>query len=137
VELGEAARVENCLLSDGCRVFGTVTNAVLSPGVYVSPGATVRDSIIMGDAWIGPDAVVDRCIIDEGARVGAGAVAGEGEATTPNQAAPERLNTGLTLIGAHAQIPAGVTIGRNVAIMPRTAESAFPKGKSVAAGTTL
>jgi glucose-1-phosphate adenylyltransferase len=114
-----------------------VTNAVLSPGVYVSPGATVRDSIIMGDAWIGPDAVVDRCIIDEGARVGAGAVAGDGETTTPNQAAPERLNTGLTLIGAGAQIPAGVTIGRNVAIAPRTVEGAFPKGKSVATGSTL
>jgi glucose-1-phosphate adenylyltransferase len=137
VELGAAARVENSLLSDGCRVFGTVANSVLSPGVYVSPGATVRDSIIMGDAWIGPDAVVDRCIIDEGARVDAGAVAGEGEATTPNQAAPERLNTGLTLIGAHAQIPAGVTVGRNVAITPRTAEGGFPKGKSVAAGSTL
>ncbi len=137
VELSATARVENSLLSDGCRVYGTVSSSVLSPGVYVSPGATVRGSIIMGDAWIGPDAVVDHCIIDEYARVGAGAVVGEGEATTPNQAAPDRLNTGLTLIGARARIPEGVTIGRNVAIMPRTPENAFPKGKIVATGSTL
>jgi len=137
VQLGATARVENSLLSDGCRVFGTVQRSVLSPGVFVSQGATIRDSIIMGDAWIGPDAVVDHCIVDEGARVGAGAVVGDGEATTPNQAAPEQLNTGLTIVGAHARIPEGLTVGRNVAISPRAAEELFAQGKNVASGTTL
>ena len=137
VQLGATARVENSLLSDGCRVFGTVQRSVLSPGVFVSQGATIRDSIIMGDAWIGPDAVVDHCIVDEGARVGAGAVVGDGEATTPNQAAPEQLNTGLTIVGAHARIPEGLTVGRNVAIRPRAAEELFAQGKNVASGTTL
>jgi len=137
VQLGATARVENSLLSDGCRVFGTVQRSVLSPGVFVSQGATIRDSIIMGDAWIGPDAVLDHCIVDEGARVGAGAVVGDGEATTPNQAAPEQLNTGLTIVGAHARIPEGLTVGRNVAIRPRAAEELFALGTSVASGTTL
>ena len=137
VEIGAGARVENSLLSDGCRVFGTVARSILSPGVYVAPGAIVRDSVLMGDAWIGPDAVVDRCIVDEECVIGAGAIVGEGESTTPNQESPERLNTGLTLIGNHARVPEGVTIGRNTAIRPRTSESAFPKGKSVPAGSTI
>jgi glucose-1-phosphate adenylyltransferase len=136
VELGATARVENSLLSDGCQIFGSVSNSVLSPGVYVSPGAVVRDSIVMGDAWIGENAVLDRAIVDEGARIGAGCVVGDGESTTPNQEAPERLNTGLTIIGLQARIPAGVTIGRNVAIRPRTPESAFG-GKHVPSGGTV
>ncbi len=137
VEIGASARVENSLLSDGCRVFGTVTNSVLSPGVYVAPGAVVRDSVLMGDAWIGPDTVIDRCIIDESAHIAAGSVVGEGDATTPNQAAPERLNTGLTLVGTHAHIPEGTTIGRNVAIRPRTTAAAFVKGRAVPSGATV
>lgn len=136
VEVGATARVENALLSDGCQVFGTVMRSVLSPGVYVAEGAVVRDSIIHGDAWIGPNAVVDGCIIDEGARVGAGATVGHGDSSTPNEAAPQRLNTGLTLVGARAGIPEGITVGRNTAIGPRTAESAF-KGKAVPSGSTL
>lgn len=137
VEVGEHARVENCLLSDGCRVYGMVTHSVLSPGVYVSPGAVIRDSIVLGDAWIGPEAVVDRCIIDEGVRIGGGAVVGEGDIATPNLAAPDRLNTGLTLVGTRAQVPEGVTVGRNVAIRPRIPEHAFPKSGVVPSGATL
>ncbi|WP_129673335.1 glucose-1-phosphate adenylyltransferase family protein [Candidatus Chloroploca sp. Khr17] len=137
VELGATAQVENALLSDGARVYGTVVRSVLSPGVYVAPGAVVRDSVIMGDAWIGEGAVVDRCIIDEEVRIGKGTVVGEGNATTPNQHAPERLNTGLTLIGNHTHVPAGLTIGRNVAISPRLAAQAFPKNGTVPSGATL
>lgn len=137
VEIGGEARVENSLLSDGCRIYGTVVRSVISPGVYVAPGAVVRDAVLMGDAWIGPEAVVDRCIVDEGARIGAGAVVGEGEMTTPNHEQPERLNTGLTLVGLRAQVPDGVTIGRNVAIRPRSDERAFPKSRAVPSGTTV
>ncbi len=137
VDVGATARIENSMLSDGCRVFGTVARSILSPGVYVAPGAVVRDAVILGDAWIGPEAVVDRCIVDEEAVIGAGAVVGEGESTTPNQAAPERLNTGLTLVGSHARIPEGIVIGRNVAIRPRTVERAFAKSRAVPCGATI
>ncbi|PDV99048.1 glucose-1-phosphate adenylyltransferase family protein [Candidatus Chloroploca asiatica] len=137
VELGATAQVENALLSDGARVYGTVVRSVLSPGVYVAPGAIVRDSVIMGDAWIGEGAVVDRCIIDEEVRISKGTVVGEGNATTPNQQAPERLNTGLTLIGTHTHVPEGLTIGRNVAISPRLTAQAFPKNGTVPSGATL
>lgn len=137
VEIGAEARVENSLLSDGCQVHGNVIRSILSPGVYVSPGATVRDAVIFGDAWIGPDAVVDRSIVDEGVRIGAGALVGDGEDNTPNQQAPERLNTGLSLLGLRSSIPDGARIGRNVAVRPRTAEKAFGKGKSVESGSTI
>jgi glucose-1-phosphate adenylyltransferase len=137
VEIGESARVENSMVSDGCRVFGHVARSVLSPGVYVAPGATVRDSIVFSDAWIGPDAVVDRCVVDEDVRVGDGTRLGDGDDNTPNREAPNRLNTGLSLVGLRTRLPAGTWVGRNVAIRPRTPESAFGPNKSVESGTTL
>ena len=62
---------------------------------------------------------------------------GDGDDNTPNQAAPDRLNTGLTLAGRRAHIPEGARIGRNVVIRPRVAESAFKGDKSVASGKTV
>ncbi|MEJ5346936.1 MAG: glucose-1-phosphate adenylyltransferase, partial [Chloroflexus sp.] len=82
-------------------------------------------------------AVLDRCIIDEGVRIGEGAHVGFGDDNTPNAEAPERLNTGLTLVGLKAQIPAGVRIGRNVAIKPRTLPAAFPADGQVPSGATI
>jgi len=70
-------------------------------------------------------------------RIGEGARVGDGDDNTPNTEAPERLNTGLTIIGLKAQIPAGVRIGRNVAIRPRTPASAFPADGNVPSGATI
>jgi glucose-1-phosphate adenylyltransferase len=137
VDISSNARVENSMISDGCQVRGQVIRSLLSPGVFVSPDAVVRDSIIMGDAWIGAGAVIERSIVDEYARIGDGALVGDGEDNTPNDEAPYILNTGLTLVGARAQIPAGARIGRNVAIRPRTRESAFGHDKTVRSGTTI
>lgn len=137
VEIGDMARIENSMVSDGCRVYGTVVRSVLSPGVFVAPNATVRDAIVLNDAWIGPGATVDRCIIDEFVRVADEAVVGDGDDIMPNQSAPYNLNTGLTLVGMRTQVPMGARIGRNVAIRPRTGEAAFGYDKVVASGTTL
>ena len=137
VQIGASARVDGNLLCDGCQVEGTVVRSLIAPGVYVSPGAVVRDSIVLSDAWIGPEAIVDRCIIDKEVRVGAGALLGDGEDNTPNRDAPDRMNTGLTLVGKRAQVPAGAHVGRNVMLRPRTSEEAFGVDKIVASGRTL
>ena len=82
--------IDGNLLSDGVRVDGRVIRSVLSPGVYVAPGAVVRDSVIFNDTTIGPGAVVDRAIIDKQVHVGEGATIGGGEENTPNEAMPTR-----------------------------------------------
>jgi len=137
-DIDAEARVENSLLSDGCRIQGHVTRAIISPGVFVSPGAVVRDSIILSNAWIGPGAVVDHCIIDEDAQIGSDTLLGEGEDNTSNKQAPDWLNTGLTLVGTRADLPSGLKIGRNVVIRPRTGQQAFQAlGKVIPSGTTV
>jgi glucose-1-phosphate adenylyltransferase len=136
-EIGAEARVEGSLLCDGCRVNGQVIRSIVAPGVMIADGAVVRDSILLTDTVIEAGAVVDHCILDKETLVGAGALVGDGEDNTPNQAAPDRLNTGLTLAGRRAHIPAGARIGRNVVIRPRVAENAFKGDKSVASGKTV
>jgi glucose-1-phosphate adenylyltransferase len=135
--IGPDARVEGNLLCDGCQIYGHVIRSVIAPGVVVAPGAVVRDSILLTGTVVEQDAVVDRCILDKETMVGAGARVGDGEDNTPNQAAPERLNTGLTVAGRRARIPAGAVIGRNVVIMPRTPDSAYGPKNTVASGQTI
>jgi glucose-1-phosphate adenylyltransferase len=118
VLVGAEARVEGNLLCDGCRIEGTVIRSVISPGVYIAPGAVVRDAIIMNDAVVESGAEVDRAILDKRVRIGTGAKVGWGDDNTPNRRWPERLNTGLTLIGKGAVVPSGCQVGRNVVIFP-------------------
>lgn len=136
VKTGPQAQVVRSLVSNGCVIRGYVERSVLSPGVYVSPGAIVRESVIINDSWIGPGAIVDRAIIDENAVIGAGAQIGFGDDMTPNHKMPDRLNTGITVIGAGAQIPGGVVVGRNVLIRSGCSESDFPSAE-IASGETI
>lgn len=125
-KLGPQASVDRSMICNGCIVRGQVVKSVLSPGVYISPGAVVRESVIMNDTWIGPGAVVDRCIVDKNVVVGSGTHLGWGDDyTTPNQEYPDRFNTGPSIVGKGARIPAGCRIGRNVVIEAGVDEEAF------------
>jgi glucose-1-phosphate adenylyltransferase len=109
---------------------------VLSPGVVVHEGAVVRDSIIMTDTVIGPGAVIERCIVDKIARIGAGVRLGVGDDFSPNWLEPSRLNTGLTLVGRGASVPANVRAGRNVLIAPDVRETDF-ESLEIISGETI
>lgn len=136
-EIGPKARVEGSLLCDGCRIDGQVLRSVIAPGVVVAEGAVVRDSILLTDTIVEAGAVIDRCILDKEVSVDAGAHVGDGEDNTPNQQVPDRLNTGLSLAGRRAHIPAGTTVGRNVQIRPRTTEAAYQGKGTVPSGQTI
>jgi len=134
--IGPEARVEGNLLCDGCRVDGTVLRSVISPGAYVARDAVVRDAIIMTDTVIEAGAQVDRAIVDKQVRVEEGARLGWGDDNTPNQRWPERLNTGLTIVGKGAVVPQGMTVGRNSVIFPGVTAKAYP-GTEVTSGETI
>lgn len=123
----QGSRVVQAMISAGCVIEGKVVNSVLSPGVKVMKGASVRDSIILHDCVIGPDAVVDLAILDKRVIVGRGAVVGSGnDKEVPNRLQPSHLFTGITLVGKGAEIPAGAEIGRNCVISPFTSAAKFP-----------
>ena len=80
-------------------------------------GAVVRDSIVMFDSVIRSGAVVDRSILDKEVVIGPGAIVGDGPYDDrPNKGEPNRLNTGITVVGKRAIVPRGARIGRNVKI---------------------
>ena len=133
----DGSRVSRSLLSNGCIIIrGSVEHSVLSPGVVVHEGAVVRDSIIMTDTVIGPGAVIERCIVDKIARIGAGVRLGVGDDFSPNWLEPSRLNTGLTLVGRGATVPANVRAGRNVLIAPDVRETDF-ESLEIISGETI
>jgi len=136
-KFGPNAQAAGNLISNGCRVDGIVERSVLSPGVHVAEGAIVRDSVILNDTVIEPGAVVDRCIIDKSARIGAGAQVGSGDDTTPNAAMPEVLNTGLTLVGKAAVVPANAVLGRNVVVHAGATPADFGKKHVVRSGVDV
>jgi glucose-1-phosphate adenylyltransferase len=126
-KIGPGAMVNQSMVCNGCTVLGTVERSVLSPGVYVAPGAIVRDSVIMTDTWIGPGSVIDKVIVDKQVVIGANAVVGYGDdMLTPNAKQPDKVNTGISVIGKNAHIPANCRIGRNVVVNADCREADFP-----------
>jgi glucose-1-phosphate adenylyltransferase len=125
-KMGPEAVARHSLVSHGCIVNGSVTNSVLSPGVKIYEGAVVRDSIILLDTEIGPGSRVDTAIIDKFVVVGPGAVVGFGDdLTTPNADEPDRLFSGITVVGERALIPEGARLGRNCLVEPRAVPADF------------
>jgi glucose-1-phosphate adenylyltransferase len=136
-KIGPQAKVNQSMICNGCVIYGQVERSVLSPGVYVSPGAVVRDSVVMNDTWIGPGVVLDRVILDKNVVVNAGVLLGDGDdLTTPNKEQPDKINTGITIVGKDARIPANLKIGRNVVINADRDEDHFPSD-AVPSGSTI
>lgn len=134
---GPQAHITQSMISNGCVVRGTVINSVLSPGVYVSPGAVVQDSVIMNDTWIGPGAVVQKAVIDKQVVIGAGVQIGVGDPNVPNERMPDKLFAGISVIGKSATIPDGMRIGCNVLINSDREQAHFPADGQVKDGMTV
>jgi len=136
-KFGPNASAAGNLFSNGCQIHGTVERSILSPGVYVAEGATVRDSVILNDTVIEAGAVVERCIIDKRVVVSQGAQIGYGDDNAPSKELPGQINTGITLIGKNVLLPENVTIGRNAVIHPFTDAKAFGRRKNIASGSHI
>ncbi len=70
------ATVQNCMISDGCSIEGTVDFSVIFTNVTIEEGAVVTDSIVMPGAVIKKGARVEYAIIGENSVVGENARCG-------------------------------------------------------------
>ena len=62
--IGSKANIENSLVSEGCKINGTVINSILSGGVVIEEGAFVKDSVIMEDVTVKSGGKVFSAIVD-------------------------------------------------------------------------
>ena len=98
--VGCNAVIDNCSITEGCEIYGTVRNSVLGTGVKVMEGATVIDSVIMDDCVIGEGATVCYSILDSEVNVGAGAKVGKMRDEAK----------GIAVIGTGIDVGDGVTV---------------------------
>ena len=101
--------VTNSIVCEGCNIYGTVYNSILSSGVIVEKGAVVRDSIIMNNTIISSNSEVNMTIIDEDVNVGKNCVVGEKQD-------PEDPEKKITVIGKAITISDGCTVEAGVEV---------------------
>ena len=102
-KISAGAVVENSMITDGCRIKGSVKHSILFAGVKVEKGAVIEDAVVMGGTTIKSGAVVRHCIIAENVVIGENAVVG---------AMPEGDSKGVATVGP------GVVVGDNAVIGP-------------------
>ncbi len=66
---GDCAMIDDCLIADGCRIYGSLDHAVLFRDVKIGKGARVKNSIIMQGTVIGEGCIIENAIIDKDAEI--------------------------------------------------------------------
>ena len=112
-KISGSAMVENSMITDGCRVDGTVKHSILFAGVKVEAGAVVEDAVVMGNAVIKAGAQVKHCIVAEDAVIGENAIVG---------AMPEGDAKGVATIGPGVSVGANAKIGPNAMVKENVKE---------------
>lgn len=136
VKVGTNAQITKSLISNGCKIEGTVNHSVISPGVVIGEGSDIVDSIILNDVVIGKNCHIERAIIDKETVISDNSIIGTGKDYTPNKDKPNILSSGLNVIGKKLILPEGLVVERNVRIFSSTNPKAITT-KHIASGETL
>jgi glucose-1-phosphate adenylyltransferase len=101
-----SAEIHTAIISEGCYIYGTVVNSILSSGVTVEKGAVVRDSIIMAGTLVEEGSHVEMSIVDEEVRIGKGSRVGE----------TRKSSNKIAVIGKRAVLKPGAVVaaGRQI-----------------------
>lgn len=106
--IGETAKMENSMVSEGCSIEGFVDFSVLFQNVTIEEGASVRDSIIMPNSIIKKGARVEYAIVGEGCTIGENVHIGE----RPEQV-EDLSNWGVAVVGNN------INVGKNAKILSK------------------
>lgn len=136
--IGPTGSVKKSIIAEGCKVYGTVKNSVVFPGVTIAEGAVIEDSIIMSNSVIKENAHIKKSILSEKVKVGANVKIGFGELVV-NEDKPAIYYSGISVIGEAAEIPENAELGQNVVVSNNIKEEDFKSiiiasGKSVCKG---
>lgn len=74
--VGKDGDIDDCLVSNGCQIYGTAKHSIISTDAYIGARATVVDSVLLPGAVVKDGAHVARailgenCVIEENVNVG-------------------------------------------------------------------
>ena len=111
--------INKSIIGEGVEIYGEVNNSVIGAGVVIEEGAVVNDSIIMKGSRIGANSKVNKAIIAENSVVGKDCEIGAFE-FCESKYDKKVYNCDLAVIGERTNIPEGVVIGKNTAILGDT-----------------
>lgn len=97
--IGNESKIVNSQISEGCKIYGTVENSVLSGGVLIETGAIVKDSVIMDDVIVKSGAKIYKSIIDSDVIINDNITVGTENAN----------NDRITVIGKNSVITKSIT----------------------------
>ena len=97
-------------------------NSVLSPGVHIESGATVKNSVLLDNVIVGYHGIVDRCILDEDVKIGEYSYIGFGGTHTYGH------RSDVTVLGKNVIVPSRTAIGSNCRIFPGAGLANFNAG---------
>ncbi|MDR0944057.1 MAG: glucose-1-phosphate adenylyltransferase [Ruminococcus sp.] len=106
--IGEDAKIENSMVTDGCEIFGDVDFSVIFEGVKIGKGAKVNYSIIMPGTVIEDGATVEYAIVGENSVIGKNAKVG-----TDPTAYDNRDDWGIAVVGH------GINVGEGKSVLPK------------------
>lgn len=79
--IGPDGRVDDCLISNGCKVLGTARHSIISTDAVIEERAVVEDSVLLPGAVVKCGAHVSRAILGENAVVEEGVKLGSVDTT--------------------------------------------------------
>lgn len=65
----DGANVKASVISNGCRIEGTIDHSILSRGCIIKKGAVVKNCIILPDVVIGENTVLENVVVDKHVRI--------------------------------------------------------------------
>ena len=68
-QYGDEVMVNESIVSNGCKIRGTVDKSVIGRGVVVEEGAVVRGCVILPGVYIGKGVHVENAVVDKKARI--------------------------------------------------------------------
>ena len=111
-KIGSDATIVNSMITEGCKINGTVKHSILFPGVVVEKGATVDGAVVMGGTVIKAGATVTHCIVAENVTIEEGATVGKMPEGGMNIEEPGEVAT----VGSGVKIGKGATVTANAMI---------------------
>lgn len=113
--VSDGASVVNSCITEGCNIYGSVKNSILSEGVTVGKGCVIEDSIIFPGAEIGENTIISKSIIGTEAKIGANCHIGD-KKTDSAEYQSKYCSADISLVGGNISIADGVKIGINAMI---------------------